>query len=50
MQLVTLTQTWVGTLEEAFGEAKSVSLPMNQITDSLFSEAEMRGASVGPLD
>ena len=45
-----IDETWVGTWEEAFGEAKPVSLPMNQITDSLFSEAEMRGASVGPLD
>ena len=45
-----IDETWVGTWEEAFGEAKPISLPMNQITDSLFSEAEMRGASVGPLD
>ena len=39
-----IDETWVGTWEEAFGEAKPISLPMNQITDSLFSEAEMRGA------
>ena len=45
-----LDETWVGAWEEAFGEAKPVSLPMNQITDSLFSEAEMRSASQGPLD
>src|SRR6266542_1024662 len=45
-----IEETWVGTWEEAFGEAKPISLPMNQITDSLFSEEEMRGASVGSVD
>ncbi|PYK56324.1 MAG: hypothetical protein DME48_01590 [Verrucomicrobia bacterium] len=40
-----IDETWVGTWEEGFGEAKQVSLPPNQITDSLFSEEEMRGAS-----
>ncbi len=29
-----IDETWVGTWEEAFGEAKPISLPMNQITDS----------------
>jgi hypothetical protein len=43
-----IDETWVGTWEEAFGEAKPISLPVNQLTDSLFSEEEMRGASVGP--
>ena len=41
-----IDETWVGTWEEAFGEAKSISRPVNQITDSLFSEEEMRGVSV----
>jgi len=45
-----IDETWVGTWEEAFGEAKPISLPMNQITDSLFSEEEMRGASVASVD
>jgi hypothetical protein len=45
-----IDETWVGTWEEAFGEAKPISPPMNQITDSLFSEEEMRGASVGSVD
>jgi hypothetical protein len=45
-----IDETWVGTWEEAFGEAKPISLPMNQITDSLFSEEEMRGASGGPVN
>src|SRR6266566_8210312 len=30
-----IDETWVGTWEEGFGEAKQVSLPPNQITDSL---------------
>jgi hypothetical protein len=38
-----IDETWVGTWEEAFGEAKPISLPVNQVTDSLFSEEEMRG-------
>jgi hypothetical protein len=41
-----LDEAWVGTWEEAFGEAKPISASVNQITDSLFGEAEMRGASV----
>jgi hypothetical protein len=45
-----IDETWVGTWEEAFGEAKPLSLPINQITDSLFSEEEMRGVSVGSVD
>ena len=45
-----IDESWVGTWEEAFGEAKPISLPMNRITDSLFSEEEMRGASVGSVD
>ncbi len=44
-----IDETWVGTWEEAFGEAKPASLPLNQITDSLFSEEEMRGASAGAI-
>jgi len=45
-----IDETWVGTWEEAFGEAKPISVPVNQITDSLFSEEEMRGASVDSVD
>jgi hypothetical protein len=45
-----IDETWVGTWEEAFGEAKPISPPVNQITDTLFSEEEMRGASVGPAN
>lgn len=45
-----IDETWAGTWEEAFGEAKPVSLPVNQITDSLFSEEEMRGASADSTD
>jgi hypothetical protein len=45
-----IDETWVGTWEEAFGEAKPISVPVNQITDSLFSEEEMRGTSVGPVN
>jgi hypothetical protein len=45
-----IDETWVGTWEEAFGEAKPISLPVNQVTDSLFSEEEMRGASVGAVN
>jgi hypothetical protein len=45
-----IDETWVGTWEEAFGEAKPISLPVNQITDSLFSEEEMRGTPAGPVN
>ena len=45
-----IDEMWVGTWEEAFGEAKPISLPVNQITDSLFSEEEMRGASVSAVN
>jgi hypothetical protein len=45
-----IDETWVGTWEEAFDEAKPISRPVNQITDSLFSEEEMRGTSVGPVN
>jgi hypothetical protein len=45
-----LDETWVGTWEEAFGEAKPISPPVNQITDSFFSEEEMRGASGAPVN
>ena len=43
-----LDETWVGTWEEAFGEAKPISPSVNQISDSLFSEAEMQGAALPP--
>lgn len=41
-----LDETWVGTWEEAFGEAKLISPWVNQISDSLFTEAQMQGAPV----
>jgi PD-(D/E)XK nuclease superfamily len=45
-----LDETWVGTWEEAFGEAKPISPSVNQIPDSLFSEAEMQGAASYPAN
>ena len=45
-----LDETWVGTWEEAFGEAKPISPPVSQISDSLFSEAEMQGAAIHPAN
>src|SRR5204862_4804716 len=39
-----IDEAWVGTWEETFGEARPISLLANQITDTLFSEEEMRGA------
>src|ERR1700736_298047 len=41
-----LDEAWVGTWEEAFGEAEPISLAVNYGGDSLFSEKEMRGAAV----
>jgi hypothetical protein len=41
-----IDETWVGTWEEAFDEARPISLSATQVTDSLFSEEEMQGASV----
>lgn len=43
-----IDEAWVGTWEEAFGEARPISLPVNRVTDSLFSDEEMRGTAVGP--
>ena len=45
-----IDETWVGTWEDAFGEAKPISSRVNQITDSLFTEQEMRGVSLGRAD
>jgi hypothetical protein len=42
-----IDETWVGTWEEAFDEVRPISLSANQVTDNLFSEEEMQGASVG---
>ena len=42
-----LDEAWVGTWEEAFGEAKPISVSVNRSADSLFSEEEMRGSSAG---
>src|ERR1700730_18663309 len=43
-----LDEAWVGTWEEALGEAKPISPAVNHVSDSLFSEAEMSGATVSP--
>src|SRR6266513_2947806 len=45
-----IDEAWVGTWEETFGEARPISLLANQITDTLFSEEEMRGAARGPVN
>ena len=41
-----LDEAWVGTWEETFGEAKPISPAVNSGRDSLFTEAEMQGASL----
>ena len=41
-----IDEKWVGTWEEAFGEATPISSSASRGTDTLFSEEEMRGASV----
>ncbi|MEP6698775.1 MAG: hypothetical protein ABJB09_03505, partial [Verrucomicrobiota bacterium] len=45
-----LDEVWVGTWEEAFGEAKPIAASVSQIGDTLFTEAEMQGASVRPAN
>ncbi len=45
-----LDETWVGTWEEAFDEAKTIPSSPNPISGSLFSEEEMRGVSAAPVD
>jgi hypothetical protein len=45
--LGTAEACWIGSWEEALGEATPVSSPATEASDSLFSEAEMQGASVG---
>ena len=45
-----LDETWVGTWEEAFGEAKQISPSAGDAGDSLFSEAEMQGAATHRAD
>ncbi len=44
-----LDETWVGTWEEAFDEAKPIPSSPNLIGGSLFSEEEMRGESAGSV-
>jgi hypothetical protein len=41
-----LDEAWVGTWEEAFGEAEPISPAVNYGGDSLFTEAEMQGATL----
>ncbi len=41
-------EAWVGTWEEAFGEARAISPSADHGSDSLFTEAEMQGATVSP--
>lgn len=43
-----LDEAWVGTWEEAFGEAEPISPAVNYGSDSLFTEAEMQGGAVSP--
>ena len=43
-----LDEVWVGTWEEAFGEAKPISPAVNDVSDSLFSESEMKGGMSPP--
>ena len=43
-----LDETWVGTWEEAFGEAKPIPPATHHAGDSLFTEAEMQGTTVSP--
>ncbi len=45
-----IDETWVGTWEETFGEAKPISPSKNRITESLFSEEEMRGSAVDSVN
>ncbi|HXM32678.1 MAG TPA: hypothetical protein VN921_03420, partial [Chthoniobacterales bacterium] len=48
--LSSLDACWIGSWEEALGEATPIGPPSNKISDSLFSEAEMQGAAVRPPD
>jgi hypothetical protein len=41
---------WIGSWEEALGEAAPVSPPVKIAGDSLFTEAEMQGGAVRPAD
>ena len=43
-----LDEAWVGTWEESFGEAKPIPPTVNHVSNSLFTEAEMQGATVSP--
>jgi len=43
-----LDEAWVGTWEEAFGAAEPISPALNYGSDSLFTEAEMQGATLSP--
>src|SRR6202011_2331913 len=43
-----LDEAWVGTWEEAFGEAEPISPTVNHLDDSLFTEAEMQGTAISP--
>jgi hypothetical protein len=43
-----LDEAWVGTWEEAFGEAEPISPTVNHLDDSLFTEAEMQGTTISP--
>ncbi len=43
-----LDEAWVGTWEEAFGEAAPISPAVNHLSDNFFTEAEMQGMAVFP--
>jgi RecB family exonuclease len=44
--LSSIDACWIGSWEEALGEATPVTSPANATSDSLFTEAEMQGAGV----
>ena len=46
--LSSIDACWIGSWEEALGEARPISSATNKTNDSLFSEAEMQGAAVRP--
>lgn len=48
--LSSIDACWIGSWEEALGEAKPISAAVNKTSDSLFSEAEMQGVAVRPAN
>ena len=48
--LSSIDACWIGSWEEALGEATPVSSPASETNDSLFTETEMQGAGVSRAD